>query len=54
MAVDRHGQVLSVMLPVRAGVHAGLDAVLHAMGVLPVHLYYFPLLFLWLFRKLPQ
>ena len=46
--------MLSIVLPVRAGVHAALDAILHAMGVLPLHLHNLLLLFLWLFPNLPQ
>ena len=54
MAVDWHGHVLPIMLSVRAGMHAALDAILHAMGVLPLHLHNLLLLFLWLFPNLPQ
>jgi hypothetical protein len=46
--------MLSIMLPVRAGMLAALDAILHAMGVLPLHLHNLLLLFLRLFPNLSQ
>ena len=53
MALGGQGHVLPGLLSVRAGLHAALDAVLHAVGVLPLRLHDLPLLLLRLLPKLP-
>lgn len=54
MGLDWCGRLLSKLLPLRAQLHAGVDAVLFAVGVLPVCLHDLPLLLLRVLHALPQ